>query len=271
MPTIIAVNPITKRKKTKTTKKPKRKVAKKLSKKSILGKKTLSKRVKKTALRRKGTKMAKAKTKTKTVVRYRTKKAPAKRRVRRAIGKTIAGVNVWGALQSALPMMIGALAGKFAAKKFADGGAEGEDWTWKNYGLALAGGMGAAVATSAIFKGRPGTAQKVAEGALMLVLYKIATGEIAPQNETLSSWFGEDDELAPEYQGVGALVQQVNPQMGDAADFPDGETYIRGNDGRWLPADDSHRIALGMGDELVHQVNPTMGASINEWNAAYRD
>jgi hypothetical protein len=274
MPTIIAVNPIKKRKAKKRSKVTKRKTARKITKRTVSsakkrkGKKTMPKK-----------KRAKTKTRTKTVIKYRTRKNPTKkrRRIRRAIGATIAGVNLWGALQNTLPMLMGAMAAKVVAKKFADGGGELDNWTWKNYGLALLGGMLAAVGTSAIFKSKRSTAQRVMEGSLLLVAYKIVTNEIAPTNDTMEEWFGaDDDSVHPDYLGADRLLP-VDPTMGlgasDMLELPDGDTFVRGEDGNWAPTDDSHRMDMdmdGMGSRIT-PVNPTMGDDMDRWTKAYPD
>lgn len=182
---------------------------------------------KKTASQKKeSSKMAKGKKGKKKISRKNPKVAAY-------AGRTLAGINIFGAVKSGVPLLFGALCAKFAAKKFAEGGSESDNWTYKNYLLALAGGFVAAFGTSAILKKRA-AAQKVFEGALLLVGYKIFTGEIAPKNASLESWFGQTD-FDP-YGSLGA----VNG-IGDI--WQSGSSnYVRGVDGYWRPADESHRL-----------------------------
>ena len=215
MPTIVALNP---------SKKKKRKNAgSRLAKKS------------------KGSKMAKAIVKAKPKRRRRN---PSNVKViTRYARNTVGGVNMMGAVKSTVPLLFGALVAKFAAKKFAEGGAESDNWSYKNYLLALAGGFVVAFGTSALLKKRA-AAQKVFEGALLLIGYKIFTGEIAPKNPGLESWFGAADDFDP-YQGTS---------VGDTGDIWQGgnEDYIKGYDGQWRPVSEAHRQpAYDMGDVLV--------------------
>ena len=211
----------------------------------------------------------------KTIIRYRTrgKHNPSRarrygRKAREYAGKAIAGVNVGGALRSTLPLLIGALAAKFAAKKFtSDAASEGDNWTWKNYGLALVGGFVAAVATSAIFKSHKGTAQKVLEGALLLTAYKVFVNEIAAQNDSLKTWFGGGEGAYPDmsgydFEGLGAGETDYGAAApGDLWQGADGESYVMGEDYQWRPVGGMNRqpqVAGLLGDALVN-VKPAMG------------
>lgn len=259
MPVILAINP---GKRTRPKKKPSKKNPTKKRPAKKAGRKTTKKGSPVMAKRRK----RRAPAKTKTIIRYRTKKNPTrKKRAVRAVGRSIGGINIGAAAKGTLPMLIGALAAKFSAKKFADGGGEGENWTWKNYGLGLLGGFLAAFGTSAIFGGKKVTAQEVMKGAFLLTAYKVFTNEIAPQNSTLEAWFsGDEDAALPEWYG------QPEEAGGNVLYQPDGAAYIQGADGNYHPANDSHRTpqfadgvvpvdpAMGFGDGVV-PVDPSMG------------
>lgn len=201
-------------------------------------------------------------------------------RARAYLGRTIGGINLTGAMKAALPMLLGALAFKFAGKRWGgEGGAETDNWSARHYLFGAIGGFVAAFATSALFKGTRATAQRVAEGAMLMAAYKIFTLEIAPRQESLNAWFGQDDESLPElpaggYKGLGA---------GDLLQTPQG-TYVLGADGEWRPADDGNRMLgegvrpvdptmgrLGFGD-VVRPVDPSMGhlgAVIDDFKRAY--
>jgi hypothetical protein len=264
MPTIVALNPGKKRGKRKG--KAKRKKRRNLTAKQI---KYFGTARQKAALKTKKKRPAKKKTAAKrtastskgTNVMAKKRRKYSKKRAKRrnpsggGTRGSILGVNMMGAVKSGVPLLFGALIAKFTAKKFADGGGEMDNWTWKNYSLGLVGGLVAAFATGAILKKRA-AAQKVFEGALLLVGYKLFTNDIATQNPTLESWFGAND-----FDPYGSL----SDGMGDI--WQSGSSnYVRGVDGYWRPADESHRklpapgripygyrqgIRKGMGDVLV--------------------
>lgn len=259
MPTIIALNPRGKGKKKKRKKKQKKrkmsalqlkyfgsKAQRKNSKKKRGKKKMAKKKRKMTALQKKyfGTKAQRkgstAMAKKKTRKRSNPKKKKSTRR------RFSAGVNLMGAAKSTVPLLFGALVAKFAAKKFAEGGSETENWNWKNYAFAGVGTFAAAYFVSAVLKKRA-PAQKVLEGGLLILAYKLFTNEIAPMNSYTESWFaGAEDEFNP-YNGLDA---------GEPGDLwaSDSGDYVKGIDGYWRPASESHRIPQGnrsMGDVMV--------------------
>jgi hypothetical protein len=180
---------------------------------------------------------------------------------RRAVGRyaagTLGGINIGGAFKNTLPLVVGALAAKFSAKKFTkDDGSEGANWTWKNYGFGLLGGFIAAAITQMIFKARAGASQKVMEGAFLLTAYKIFVNEIASQGDTLSAWFSEDETpLLPVGQDSQAQVPVVAGTIAQAAD---GQNYVMGQDGMWRPISEEHRLPVAYGDNVV-PVRPEMG------------
>jgi len=249
MATIIALNPS---KKGKKKKKPAKKKPAANKKPAALKKHT------------RGKSMAKGKKK-KSKRRNPSVKSRAKSLARRGgsyAKSTIAGINMTAAVKNTFPQLLGAVATKFAAKKFADGGAESDNWTWKNYAFGALGGFVAAFIMSAALKKR-GAAQKVFEGSLLLLGYKIFTNEIAPKNDTLEEWFGEADEDFDPYDGVG-----------DPGDIWTGSEidYVKGADGAWRPAGEAHRLPQGqqrgMGDVLVTP-DPRFGDVLVDTNPYY--
>jgi len=242
MPMIIALNPRPKAKGKKMAKKKKRKMTALQLKYFGKGRKNRPMSAKQKKYfgkgRKKGAPQMAGK---KTAIKKRKNPSPKKaaKKAYRYTSNTIGGININSAFKAAVPMLLGALVAKAVAKKFADGGAESDAWTWKNNALALAGGFAAAFVTSAILKKRP-AANNVFKGALLLVGYKIATTYLAPKNASLEAWFGADDEIDP-YAGVG----------GDMYPGNDGETYVQGTDGNWRPASESHRVPRGMSDVMV--------------------
>lgn len=191
-----------------------------------------------------------------TITKYKT----------RPNSMAIGGVNFGGAVKSTVPLLFGALVAKFAAKKFAAGGAESDNWSWKNYMLALAGGFVAAFGTNAVLRKRA-AAQKVFEGALLLIAYKVFTNEIAPQNQSLESWFGADADFDP-YAGI-------NYGVGEAGDIWQGgsEDYVKGVDGMWRPASEAHRMPRGGGPPFGYRrgIRKDMGDVLVDPDSRYGD
>ena len=177
--------------------------------------------------------------------RKRTRRNPS--RGRTYARATLGGVQFQNALKTAIPLVFGAITAKFSAKRFADGGGEFEDWTWKNYLIGLVGALVAAIAASALLKTRGNIAQHIFTGGLVLIIYKLWTLEIAPKNPTLSAWFSGDEDMLPGNE-YGQLWQ------GDEAD------YMTGADGFYRPVDETHRLpeTAGYGDVVV-PATPTLG------------
>lgn len=225
---ILAVNPRKKKRaapKKRGTTKPRKNAKTKPTKRSP----TMPKKKRK---KRRAAPKTRTRTRTKTVVRYRTRRASKKRRRNpsgRAYAKqTLLGVNIPGAVKDALPMLLGALAGKAAAKKFALGGGEGDNWSWANYLWCLGGSLIAAFGTQAIFKGKRGTAQKVFTGGMVLAAYKFFTNDIAPRNATLESWFGQDAEEARLIESASRAIDPYSGMFGDVTEQPEGDFQMLG-------------------------------------------
>ena len=172
--------------------------------------------------------------------------------------QTIMGLNIPTALKNTLPLFLGALAGKFVAKRFADSGSETDNWTWKNY-LFCAGGAGlAAILLQAITR-RPGLGQKVFEGGMLLTAYKLWTNDIAPRNATLQSWFGADaDEDIDSIDPYAGLFGEVTEQAeGDYEQEP-VSGYFRPIGGQVMPATAQlGGIMQGAGGQLGAETNVT--------------
>jgi len=253
MPVILAVNPVKKKKRSKAKRKVKARSASAKKTRVIIRRPTVevtTTMAKRKKARTRSGQFKKASHNPANPRRRRRKARTNPSRARAYLGKTIGGINLTGAMKAALPMLLGALAFKFAGKKWGgEGGAETDNWTAKHYLFGALGGFAAAFATSALFKGTRATAQRVAEGAMLMAAYKIFTLEIAPRQESLNAWFGQDDEALPElpaggYKGLGA---------GDILETPQG-SYVLGADGEWRPVNDGNRM-LG----AVSPVDPTMG------------
>lgn len=138
------------------------------------------------------------------------------------------------------------LAAKWAAKKFPgmEGGADTDNWTFKNY---LAGGAGALIAGFIAENFKKGVGQKVLEGGIDLLMYKIFMNEVVPQNTFLTEQFGAEDEivlLGEDDEPVVLLGEDDDDEIdeGDLLLGDDGELYMMGADGYTRPVDESHRI-----------------------------
>jgi len=278
MPLIMAINP---------PKKKSRKAKKRKAKRTMKIKTLLPHTIKKRRTAKKGAKKmpfkkSKKPASTPTIVIHKTAPRsrivhanPATRRAARKVAgyarRTLGGINIGGAAKSALPMLVGALITKFAAKKWGGepSATEGENWTWKQYLVGIIGGFAGAFATSAVFKGRRDVAQKVFEGSMLLTLYKILINEVAAKNESLTTWFGADDDdaslpqLPAAYQGDGYVPGQIYPA--------DEATYVKGADGYWKPVNDAPRannVAGYLGD-VVRPVDPAFGDVVRPVDPAF--
>lgn len=191
--------------------------------------------------------MAKAKRKP---IKKRRKNPSRAKTVYRYSRSTLGGINMMGAAKSTVPLLFGALVAKFAAKKFAAGGAEGDNWSWKNYLLAAAGGLAAAFGTNALLR-KPKASQKVFEGALLLIAYKLFTNDIAPLNTYTDDWFSGADDFDP-YSGA---------DLGEPGDLwtGDDEDYVKGIDGYWRPTSESHRLPAAAVGDIMMDPNPRYG------------
>lgn len=169
-----------------------------------------------------------------------TNPAPApnpKRRRRRnpsAIGGATRGFlgPIEPAIRAAIPGLIGAMAGKLAQRRWGNGAAENENWTWKDYAFGSLGVLGAQLAAKHLFRASAQTQQQIMTGGLLLMGFKLLTNEIIPMSATAHKWLGEDGE---EYL------------PGDTYATAMGEAFVLGSDGQWRPADSSDRL---LGDTL---------------------
>lgn len=127
-----------------------------------------------------------------------------------------------------IPFAVGMMAAKFGAKRFGSTGSETDpaSWTWRTY---LQAGAGAALAGMAVNMVKPGMGQKVFQGGLALVIYKLIQNELIVKNEKAVEWLGG-------YNGMGAddgLLLDLN-----------GDPYMMGPGGEEMPLDESHRMNL---------------------------
>ena len=155
-----------------------------------------------------------------------------------------------GVARDIIPIFMGALICKFAAKRFVKGGGEKEDWGWKNYGLGLAATVIAGLLSSAVFRGRGSIATSIIKGGLLLFLYKLFVNEVAPQSKWLESWFGADEDIYPD------MSEDLDIEEDDI--YTDGTSdVVYGADVRYRPVNEMHRQP-----PLVAPASAEMGVTI---------
>lgn len=149
-----------------------------------------------------------------------------RRYARAAAGRLFGGLNFKTALHEALPVLAGMFAAKFGAKKFG-GGSETDpnSWTWGTY---LKAGAAAGVAAVLANMVRPGMGQKVLNGGICFLGFKLIQNELIVNNTTAQGWFGASDPNALVLDG-------------------EGTPWMVSDDGSALPLDEQHRM-MGAGD-----------------------
>lgn len=161
---------------------------------------------------------------------------PSKRRTyrSRAVSRarsTFNGLNIKGALKNQIPMLAGMFGAKFAAKKFGESASETDPGTW-NYMSYIKAGIGA-VATAFVAQNiKRGSGQKVLEGGLAYVAFKLVQNELIANNTWASEQFGAEEYYPSEYlEGYGDDDDDYEP--GEIATNSVGEPYLLGDDYQW--------------------------------------
>jgi hypothetical protein len=151
-------------------------------------------------------------------------------------------------------------AAKWAAKRFGDAASETDPSTW-NYASYLKGAAGAAAAGFLANMVKRGTGQRVLEGGMSLMLYKLVQNELITNSPFWSGQLG----AAEDYERVPGTVEANS----------EGDYYVLGEDYQWHPMDgaDDYRMEpelygdlvapgpLGLGDSLVQPGPLGLGAS----------
>jgi hypothetical protein len=173
----------------------------------------------------------------------------AARRVARRSRERFFGMNFKGALKGAPARAAGMLACKWAAKKFpgVSGGGDQENWSFANY---LAGAAGSVMAGFLAENLKRGTGQRVLEGGLDLLMYKLFMNEAVPNSTFLQEQFGEGEMMFLGEDGEPIVLLGENGEAwegegveeGDLLLGDDGEIYMMGADGYTRPIDESHRV-----------------------------
>lgn len=142
------------------------------------------------------------------------------RRAARRAKSSFAGLDFKKAMKNIPLFQIGMFASKFAAKFKSDGATEidPESWTAIHYLKGSLGSVGAGFLAQMI---KPGTGQKIMEGGLNFVVFKILENELIQKNETARNWLGGYD-----YEGADYLP-------GDVEQDESGKSYLLGEDYQW--------------------------------------
>jgi len=156
---------------------------------------------------------------------------PRGRRAITSVKGAFAGLDFKGALRNVPPYQIGMWAATWAAKRFASeefaaNQTDPESWNYASY---LKGGLGAVAAAIGANMLRPGWGQKVLEGGLNMMLFKLGENELVPKSEWATAQFGEDEE--PYYAGGEDIVFDER-----------GAPYMLGENGDFIPVDERHRL-----------------------------
>jgi len=156
----------------------------------------------------------------------------ARRVGRAAAGRAFGGLNFKTALKNIPVSTIGMFAAKWAAKRFGEAASETDPNSW-NYASYLKGSGGAAAAAIIANMVKPGSGQRVLEGGMSLMLYKLVQNELIAPSEFWGGQFGQSREPG---------VIETNSE---------GEPYILGEDYEWYPLTENSRMQGGYGDSLV--------------------
>jgi len=238
MKEILLVNPRRRRKKTTKKKKPTRKKIPARRRKTNPCGTTRRKGRVSTMAKRRRRKAAKARIVYRSAPkrRYRRNPSTRRRRVRRyakrAGSRMTSGMSVKRALKNVAMMQIGMFAAKAAALIKTDATEINPvGWDWRAY---VQGGLGGAAAALAVNAIKPGTGQRILEGSLAYLGFKLIENELVQKNATAMKYLGADDdeEMVLDLEGT--------PYM---------NSY-----GQALPLDESHRMQLpeaDMSDAIV--------------------
>lgn len=165
----------------------------------------------------------KAMPKKRRIKRNPTAKFGRTRRAASKIGRSFMGLQFAQALKSLPAYQLGMFSAKFAAKLGGTSASEEDpgSWNWASYIKAALGGVVSGIALN-MFK--PGTGQKVLEGSLNFMAFKLIQNELISKNTTAKKWLGADEEELV-FTGEEAYPELITVE------------------GDILPADNEYRIA----------------------------
>lgn len=165
----------------------------------------------------------------------------------------LGGLSFKKALKDLLPIQIGMMSAKWAAKRWGEAATEIDpnSWNWASY---LKGALGATLAGLLAGQFKAGAGQKVLEGGVNLMIYKAIQNELIVGSAWATEQFGQDAYFPDEYEGSMLL----------AGETPEGQAFMLGADNEFYPADDDYRVGnvlepvgpLGQIPERLEPVGP---------------
>jgi hypothetical protein len=261
MPLIIGVNPVKRKnaKKKRATKKtnPVRRTNPKGKK--PMAKKKAKKRVAKSPATR---------WRTRTVTKYKTRRAPMKVKRRSPSRSREDHLNIQKIVRGSIAAGVGMVIAKVAVNKLTSGGSETERWSWPNIMMAGGAAMVAAFAGGALFKLKKPTTAMIATGGVALAVYKIFTTKLAPKWGWSESWFGADEDVAIHPDFLGAEEDEF-----EVVDYQPNVGYLPGQVGATDAGGMVVPFNANMGSTdaggMTVPYNPNMG-SAESYKAAQR-
>lgn len=188
--------------------------------------------------------------KRKTPRRNPRRRSTYKRAASRA-KSTFVGLNIKSALKDQIPIQIGMFGTKFFAKLFGPEATEMDpsSWNWSSYAKGAAGAVAAGFVAQTI---KPGMGQKVLQGGLSLIFYKMIQNNLVTGNDFAEKHFGieqEDDDIyIPDEYAEMSGYGENDYEPGDVEDDESGNSYLLGDDYEWHALPESSGPM--MGDEL---------------------
>jgi hypothetical protein len=170
-------------------------------------------------------------------------------RVGSALRSGFGGLNFKKFLADLPATQIGMWAAKWTAKRFSEENiADTADPGSWNYASYIKGGLGTVAAAVLMNMFRPGSGQRALEGGLNLMTFFALRNEVIEGNEWAKGQFGQEDEMA--------LPESAEDMVYEGED---GQPYFLGPDNEYYPADERHRLMMGMMGESLEPIGP-MGA-----------
>lgn len=202
------------------------------------------------------TTMAKKKTKKRSTRRNPSKRGSRAKRAIRYAGASFAGMNFRSAIKNVPLGLIGMFAAKYAAKRGTPDALESDPSTWNGM-TYLKAALGATVAGYVGNMIRRGSGQKILEGGMLLIGYKVAQNHLIPKNSFLTNQLG--------------FGQEQYYTAGDVATNDAGEPFVLGENGNWIPLDSGEDVTamLGQDDWMEGDVFETPGRLGQATQAAY--
>lgn len=156
----------------------------------------------------------------------------AGRSVRRRASGALGGLNVKTALKGIPLNALGMFAAKWLAKKWGPAATETDpsSWNWSSY---LKGAGGAVAAGFLANMVKPGSGQKVLEGGLAFMAFKIVENEFIAGKPNWEAQLGGVSERVP-----GSI--ETNSA---------GEPFVLGDDGEWYPMEGAEDYNYVLGEE----------------------